>query len=487
MNKISEWFDWREAVLRIRIVVVLAAACNVAFVANAEDTSTHAFDSKKGWGTFYTPFAATSLWNSRPVAPVLGDFVIPKSDYHPLVGEGKYSLQVFLAEAGDKPMNVYGLPGSKGIWDPDAEIFADSVSITRWPAEVKPAEGSDGHADIVDAVSGIVHSFHKLRLINGKWVASQYAWTRIDGRGWGDPAHYFQGARAAAVPSMGGLIRKHEVNDGKPLYEHVLAVSLTFNALAAQPSFVFPATSGDGNALTTNHGRIPEGALLMLPPSFDADSISNPMLRKVVETLKVYGAYVVDRNYGTPFYIYVEIGAGFNLHSGGWNNAVAADLDRIRLALRQVVATDGWIDGYGRSFEPAKNLNLLSMRGPWGMKSGSTAGAYDGWAQAVVFPKLAERTVQVNTSSRVLNPVEWAKPAVGSLFRLTALATGGAKLRLEILDKTGKSTLFDSGELGHGEYATFRWPSPGARAVVYAISGVGGLSSVKGDLVGVGQ
>jgi hypothetical protein len=469
------------------MAAIVFAVCIGSLAANAEDEPSHSFAAKEGWGTYYKPFSATSLWNSRPVAPVLGDFLIPTSNYHPLIGEGKYSLQVFLADAADKPAKVHGLPGSKGIWDPDAEVFSESVEIPHWPAEVVPAEGNDGHADIVDAVSGLVHSFHKLQFLNGKWVASQYAWTRIDGRGWGDPAHYFQGARAAAVPSMGGLIRKHEVNDGRSLYQHALAVSLTFNALAAQPSFIFPATSGDGNAAKTNYGKIPEGALLMLPRSFDAESISNPMLRKVVETLKVYGAYVVDRNYGTPFYIYVEIGSGFNLHSGGWNNVAAADLDRIRLALRQVVSTDGWVDGYGRPFIPAKNLNLLSMRGPWSVRSGSTPGGYDSWAQAVVFPRSTERTVQVNSSSRVLNPVVWAKPAPGALYQLTARATGGAQLRLEIIDKSDRSKVFDSGELADGQHAQFNWPSPRAVAFVYAISGVGGPSSVRGELIGVGR
>jgi hypothetical protein len=214
------------------------------------------------WGTYLKPFSAVSPWNSRPIRPLLEEYVIPKSDFYPLVGAGNYSLEVYLAKSSDAPATIYGLTGGRGVWDPDSEVFRESVLIPRWPAGVVPAAGSDGHADIVDPATGIVHSFHKLKNEGGRWMASQYAWARIDGRGWGDPAHYFQGARAAGVPSMGGLIRKHEVNDGDTMYRHALAVSLTFNALAAKPAYIFPATSADGNAPTTKTGVIPEGALL---------------------------------------------------------------------------------------------------------------------------------------------------------------------------------------------------------------------------------
>jgi hypothetical protein len=434
------------------------------------------------WGTFERPFAADSPWNSRPIAPVLDDYVIPKSSYYPLVGEGKYSLSVFLARPSDPPLTVYGPRGRNGIWDPDAESHRESVTVPRWPGEAVPAQGSDGHADIVDPEAGIIHSFFQLRREQDRWVATQYAWSRIDGRGWGDPAHYFQGARAAAVPSMAGLVRKHEVNDGDAIYRHALAVSLTFNGMAANPSFVFPATSADHTA-AKNTGRIPEGALLMLPESFDTSRIADPQLRKVADTLKVYGAYVVDRNVGTPFYIYVENGSGFNLGRNGWNSSTAAQLERIRQSLRQVVSTSGWIDGDGRKSLPDRKLNLLSMRGPWRLFSGDTPGSYETWEQAVVFPQAASKTVQINASSRVLNPVYWARPAEGAPMRLTVRAQGGAKLRLHIYQRADKATVFDSGELGDGQSVDLKWPGQGMAASIHAISGTGRESRVGGELV----
>ncbi|MGZ5819213.1 MAG: Atrophin-1 multi-domain protein, partial [Burkholderiaceae bacterium] len=72
------------------------------------------------WGTYLTPFAADSLWNARPVDPVLGDFVIPKSSYFPSIASGKYSTGMFLSKASDSPMIVKGPPEKNGVWDPDA-------------------------------------------------------------------------------------------------------------------------------------------------------------------------------------------------------------------------------------------------------------------------------------------------------------------------------------------------------------------------------
>ncbi|NMG46095.1 Atrophin-1 multi-domain protein [Aromatoleum toluvorans] len=438
------------------------------------------------WGSYETPFAATSPWNSRPVNPQFGTFVIPKSSYYPSIAEGAWSTGVFLAGSQDPPVTVVGPPNTKGVWDPDANVFRATVEIPRWPAGVIPASAADGHADIVDPLTGIVHSFYKLREVEGQWIAQQYAWTRLAGRGWGDPAHYFQGARAAAVPTSGGVMRKHEIDDGRPLYRHALAMSLTYNALSANPTYVFPATSADRDAATTNTGAIPEGALVMLPPSFDVRTIATPAVRKVAETLKTYGAYVVDRNVGTPYVIYVENGSGFNLHPGGWNKVAANDLERIRQALRQVVAVDGWVDGDDRPVEPEKNLNLLSMRGPWTRQSGTVAGSFETWEQAVVFPPTASTTVMVNGSGRSLQPVSWALPVAGQAYRLRALTTGGARLRLQLRDKASGATLFDSKELGNDQVVDFVWPSAAVTPVVSAISGVGGASTVRGELLRTG-
>lgn len=436
------------------------------------------------FGTPLRPFSAQSPWNARPVGAVLGDYQIPKSDYYPALVEGTWSTGVFLGGANDKPMAVYPLPGRPGVWDPDAEAVRDSIVIPRWPAGVIPANGSDGHADIVDPISGVVHSFFELRFVDGKWRTGQYAWTRLDGRGWGEPGHYFQGARAAAVPTMGGVIRTHELSDGENLFRHALAMSLTFNGLSANPPYIFPATSAD-RGYEKNTGRIPEGALLMLPPEYDTARIQDERLRKVAETLKVYGAYVVDRNEGTPFAMYVENGTHLNLHKGGWNNDVARELDRMRAALRQVVKVSGWLDGNGDPMQMEQRLNLLSMRGPWErVKGEGPLGAFDTWRQAVVFPPNGSVTVQTNARGNSLHPIDWAKPRPGDRYRLAARADAGGTLRLQLFDTGRRSVLYDSGELADGQSTEFNWPE-GQRAVAVTVRGGGKAtaSAVGGSLV----
>ena len=435
------------------------------------------------WGSVRKPFAANSPWNSRPVAPVFGDYVIPKSDYFPNVGENEWSVPIFVATDKDPAVTIYGMTEPNGVFDPDEERTR-SVTLPHWPANVAPASGSDGHAEIVDTSLGIVHSFWQLRKTGDRWTTALYAWSPLAGRGWGDPAHYYQGARAAGVPSIGGLIRTHEVDDGDTLYRHALAGSLTFNALATDPVYIYPATAADTGAAKSNSGRIPEGALMMLPPGYDTQQIkSSPQLRKVAETLKVYGMYVVDRNVGTPYFIYAEIGSGLQLHRRGWNNDVAADLEKIRLGMRQVVSTGGWLDGDGKPYTPEKTFNVLSMRGPWQVESGDAPGAYETWKQAVVFPKASPtRTVMVAFNGRALTQTAWALPATGAVYKLTASTSGGARLRVVLKTKVEGRLLYDSGELADGQSKTFPWPADAA-VVTYAISGVGQPSTVRATLI----
>jgi hypothetical protein len=469
---------------RTRYLAWSAACVLLAPLAMASDTTADtpakaaATGAATQWQSFLTPFSADSLWNARPLAPVFGSFVIPKSSYYPSVSNGIYSTAAFAAKDSDGPVVVSGWHGKPGVRDADTETERP-VTIPHWPADLVPASGSDGHADIVDTSTGIIHSFWQLKKEDGKWVAAQYAWTRLDGRGWGDPAHYMQGARAAGVATTAGIIRRQEVNDGAAYYRHALAMSLTFNGLAASPAYIYPATSADTNAATTNTGQIPEGALLMLPPSYDTSHIAHPALRKVAETLKRYGAYVVDRNFGTPYVIYVENGVPFNLHAGGWNNAVANELDLIRANLRQVVSAKGWVDGDGKPFVPQRHFNLLSMRGTWRGPEG--AGQYDSWAQAVVFGATEKPVTLINLRARP-SQTAWALPKAGADCRMTARAKGGAKLRLVLHGGDYASVLFDSGELADGQSKQLSCPAAGASVELQAISGVGAASSVSAEL-----
>jgi hypothetical protein len=448
--------------------------------ANSSSASSPA-GSGPSWATYERPFARDSLWNSRPVNPVLDMTVIPPTRWGPTITANDYSVAAFLAQASDGPMTVHG-PDGQGVGDPDTG-HARPITVPRWPAAVAAAPGTDGHADIVDPIDGVVHSFWQLRREGGTWRATMYAWAPLAGRGWGDPAHYYQGARATGVPSIAGLIRKHEINDGQPLYRHALALSLDASALSAQPAYVFPATAADFNAATTNTGSIPQGALLMLPAGFDTARLRSAALRKVAETLKVYGARVVDRNTTTRFALYAEIGSGFNLMPQGWDNTVAEDLQIIADALRPLVSASVWLDGDGQSFVPSQKLNMLSMRGPWMLEQGGGGGSFDSARQALVFPSTGSTIVLRQTSGNGIGRLAWAQLRSGTTYRFSVEAAGNATLKLEFRSPSSYAVTTATPSLGHGQQATVTVPTDGSQPVLVATSAGAAGAWIRGRLV----
>ena len=441
--------------------------------------------TEKDIATYDRPFGVNSLWNIRPRQVALGYSVIPASTYYPLVGTGKYSTTAFEAKPTDPSVTVYPAPGKYGVWDPDSETNLPSITIPHWPADTVPASGTDGHADIVDAANGIIHSFWQLRNTDGRWTAVQYAWSRLDGRGWGDGVHYFQGARAAGVPSMAGLIRKNEINDGASQYYHALAMSLTYTGMSGDTQYQFPATSGD-RTYKENTGQFPTGALLMLPPTFDESKITNLDLRKVVKTLKTYGAYVVDRNVGTPFYIYVENGTNFTLHKGGWSSAAGNELQRIRKELREVTYAKDWVNNFGQPVEKGEPLGLITMRGTWKpVKYGTPYPKYHSLSQSVEFGPTDKAYVAEAGSGRSISRVKWAKPVKGRLYEFKVHATNGGRAYLRYWGNGAEQ--FNTRSLGDGETFRLVWPSTDGVSILGVVSGIGEKTSIRATLTEVAQ
>lgn len=442
------------------------------------------------FGSYLKPFSADSFWNSKPVMPTFSNYVIPDSIYTPTAYAPTFSASCFYTDSNASPATIKVGAGFSSIHDRDAERHVSQVTIQHWPENVLPATGADGHADIIDVDSNVIHSFYKLKLINGEWTSLLYAWAPLDGRGWGGPAHFYQGGRAVGVPACAGMIRVHEVNDGDVMFRHALSMSLTYNGLSANPGYTYPSTAADLN-LTLNTGQIPEGALLMLPASFDLSKIKTPLLKKIANTLKTYGAYVVDRNYGTPYVIYSEIGAATQSTGSAYYEHTL-----IQKALRVVTSVQGWVDGNGNNFTDNRNLNVLSMRGPWARgfnyqvdseactNSCGALGNFNSYQQAVVFESSDEEIIQSNYSGRSITRVAWARPKKGDSFKLSASTTGGGKLRLAIRDPQKNDLIvYDSGYLSDGQSASFSWPIDDFEITTIVSSGVGEASSVSGTLV----
>jgi hypothetical protein len=434
------------------------------------------------WGSYEKLFSAQSPWNSRPVNPVLDPSItIPTDIYEPAVAAGAYSAAVFRALPTDGPVTVYGPTATTHVSDPDSGT-SRNVTVPRFPAGVIAATGADGHAEIVDAEAGVVHSFWKLKQTGGVWRAALYSWSPLNGNGFGDPAHHYQGARATGVPSSAGIIRKQELTDGKPSYNHALAISLAASGLTdgtSAPAYVYPATSTDSST-SNNTGGIPEGSLLMLPANFDDKAIAHPELKRIVATLKSHGAYVVDRTTGTPFVIYVENGANFNLMPKGRDNNVVTQLRLIRAGLRKVTSAERWVDGDGNVKADPEVGNILSMRGAWSLQAGPSLGVFDTLQQAIVFPNTIKEITQANTNNTGLTKVHWALPAADTPMRFTSVAAGAASVRLQL--KVSGTIVYDSNFITDGQSTTFIWPSGSVGAILIARSGVGNASTVKGLL-----
>lgn len=442
------------------------------------------------FGTYLNPFAVNSLWNSKPVSTTFSDYVIPNSVYVPTAYTPAFSATCYYTDINDGPTTIHFGPGG-GIHDRDSERIVSSIEIPHWPANVIPATGADGHADVIDVENKIIHSFYKLKLVDGEWTSLLYAWAPLDGRGWGDPAHSYQGGRATGIPACAGMIRVNEVNDGDTMFRHALAISLTDNALSKD--YVFPSTSTDVD-VSNYTGQIPEGALLMLPPDFKVSRLTVPLLKKIAYTLQTYGAYVVDRNYGTPYVIYSEIGAPTKVNTTSGNGYY--ELTLIQKSLRMVTSVGSWVDGNGNAFQVDKNLNILSMRGPWVRgynysrdsdickNSCDPLGQFDSFKQAVVFDTSDEQVIQSNSSGRSVTTISWAKPKKGFKYKLTANTSGGGQLRFVIRDPDKNDFItYDSKNLTDGQSVVFTWPLDNYDTTTIAISGVGEPSSVSGKLV----
>ena len=209
------------------------------------------------------------------------------------------------------------------------------------------------------------------------------------------------------------------------LRRQVLAIALPSQSLAngiGQPTYVFPATTADTTAFT-NTGEIPLGTRIMLPSWFDHTTITSPALRKIANTLKVYGAFVVDRTYDTAYSIYVENGAKFSLMPNGWDSTVVADLERMRSAMRPVVWAQDWVNGDSKPLVAFEKPGVLSMRGEWQVQGGGVGpGAFDTWQQALTFPYTDKKLSQINYSTGASH-VSWAKLKTGETMRFASVAS----------------------------------------------------------------
>ncbi|MGY4626714.1 hypothetical protein [Bradyrhizobium sp. USDA 4486] len=417
-------------------------------------------------GTFERPYDAQSLWNARPIDPQLGTDAIPADHNNAYLEQSKYSSKLYRATASDGPVVVQGRNGANGMWVAD-ELRTRNVTIPHFPAGTVPASGSDGHCEIFDEPSGLVHSFYGLIFDSeaNVWRASKYTVTSIDGTGWGSPACP-DGPRASGTPSTSGLLRAHEL--GRDVVPHALAVAAHANVFRSGP--IFPATLEDRDGGNHYSGRFAMGTLFMLPPDFDAEQLNWPNTRAIARTLKLYGARLIDQTQNT-FSFGGEMDGGWS--PPDWRRTWAQDLTKMRDSLRPVVSVSRWLDANGVEFAPKswEQMNLLSMRGPWTKTEGGANidAGYETSSKMFLFPELtaplAYRKSILVRNDRARDPwFQWT----GGAWYINPLPDHEYRLRVEgfgeataaFMIRTSDGVPIAMSDMRPGQETRIRWPDP---------------------------
>jgi hypothetical protein len=452
-------------------------------------------DYASSTGTFEHLFNSQSLWNARPIDPVLGKAAIPQQDNVPYLEQGKYGTKLFRATASDGPITVRGLNNVAGIWVSD-ELRTRPVVVPHFPENVVPATGLDGHCEILDETTGIIHSFYQLSFDRNEkvWRAGKYTVSSVGGSGWGSPAHP-DGPRASGTPSNSGILRVHEI--GSAIVPHALAVAAHSNVLKSGPAY--PATLQDQGGAREYSGAFPMGTLLMLPPDFDPDKLTWPNARAIARTLKVYGARLIDATSRT-FAFAGEIGSQWSQavdRNNAWQSSWAEDLTRIRDRLRPVISASGWLDAEGLAFTPVpwERMNLLSMRGPWAKQGGpeESVSGFETISKLFLFPETQrsiayEKTVRLRDDAGSNPWFQWMEgcwyinPQPGRQYRVKAAGFGQATGGLEIRSRDGGNTLTSVSDLKIGEEAELTWPDRPSITKIFVRTQPGPPSGIRLEL-----
>lgn len=435
------------------------------------------------------PYNAQSIWRALPVNAEITDQAIPDTGYWPVIAADAFGVSVHVTRPTDMPMRVHGRPpdqdwGGQGIVAIDVgDEPIGSIRLARWPADVRVPEGTDGHVIIIDAPTARVHDFWRLRQVDGRWEASQYAWSSLTGTGWPTPERYQIGSRSSGVPTLGGLMRTHEVADDRPTFGHVLAMALPETSLA---SCVWPATRDDQPDIPYS-GSIGMGSLVMLSPGFDVNQLRDPLMRKIARTLMRYGARVVDRVHRSRFALFAEVGSGAGrLDQGQDDLKLIGDALRVARAPRYLTPDGKWLQ-----FDRAPNL--LSMRG------GATGwqdeqyrpvpdlyDTYSGMLQMSVAK--AGRTYRNWATYYSTRQTRWSPWVPGQRYRLTVQASGGAMGWLQFERSSvglGPPNLVDMPPLGDGQSCVFVLPRRLREPIEVVQAGARGPSSLRMTLTQV--
>ena len=315
------------------------------------------------------PFAVSSIWN-LPVANsarfqnATAFQTLNLTDGHFTTGINSeaYSLPVYYASASD--------PWASVVWiDAHDLSYRDRGTFRyRIPDRAKPSGPSDGgdlNLVVIDPDRRHAHETWLMEGSNPIWRTGYYIETDLYGPGFGEG-----GPRAYGGSSLGGLVRKFDVQKG--MIRHALALALDTTQLAAYEDgagrcvgYVWPAIGQDMTACTPGaryQGLNPVGSYAAIPGTVDLRSLGlkSRAGEMIAQAAQDYGVYVVDRAGGGANALYAEPGVGEQ-----WLAALrtSGDLDRVRRDLR-VVTDNGPSTPNGGPYDAGGGNRRASLAPP---------------------------------------------------------------------------------------------------------------------------
>jgi hypothetical protein len=250
------------------------------------------------------PFASNSPWNTpigsgaayeSPTAPKTNAF--RTWNVSTWMNTTQYSVPIYTATMSDPVVTLN---------DPSHGV----VTTARVPSSAVPAAGTDSNMAIIQPDG------RTLDVWVAKWSSSntidvsRLEWNSLSGSGLGPQG----GIRASGLSSIGGLIRRWEVDPTDPNYtggaiRHALAVSVPGNMMlytggstgydalgyGNSKGYQWPASEQDYVSPWDYKGPVPMGSLLAIPKSVNLANLGlSASGYKMAKAVQDYGAYVVD-------------------------------------------------------------------------------------------------------------------------------------------------------------------------------------------------
>lgn len=337
------------------------------------------------------PFSATSPWN-HPIGSGAVYSRINSPTWN-VAGGGHaniewYSIPTYVA-TGTDPL--------RRIIDRRNGRLVDTIRV---PPAARPAQGTDGHLNIIDETHRWVSELYAVEFLpNGD--LSTIGYNKNDLRGPGGGFDGWHGSVAAGTSGLGGMVRKGELTQGTAnlrsgvrhaLQGVVRGIALNRNAPGGR-AFVWPASSADTSALQgrgySTSGNVYMGSLLAIPPWVNLDQlgITDPQAMEVARALQDYGVYIVDTGGVALDKIVIRIDpqAADDIRNRG---AFSSGLSR---ALRQLwVVSNSHANGYAPSVPGGGGTPRRDL--PPGFASGTRLPLHQaagGTAEPLVFSMLA--------------------------------------------------------------------------------------------------